>query len=108
MVSSYRSVKRPECSDIFLFQAPAARLRAIATQREAAINGDCLAGDVIVRLEKKTHGAGDIFRAPEARHGATGNVPVVFSRLHASGGHADSGGSGSDNVHAHAIPLLRQ
>src|SRR5271169_1975343 len=108
MVSSYKSVKRPECSNIFLFQDAAVRLRAIAAQREPTINGNRLAGDVIVRLKKKAHGAGDIFRPPEARHSATGDVPIVFSGLHAGGGHADGSGSGSDYVHAHTIPFLGQ
>src|SRR5277367_904832 len=107
MVSSYRSVKRPECSDIFLFPAAAAtRLRAIATQREAAIYGNRLSGDVIVRLEKKTHGARDVFRAPETRHSAARNVPVIFSGLHAGSSHADGGSSGRDHIHAHTIPFL--
>src|SRR5579863_8344769 len=108
MVSSYKSVRRPEYSNIFLFQVAAARLRAVAAQRKPAIDGDCLTSDVIVRLEKETHGAGDIFRASEARHGAAGDVPIVFTGLHAGGGHPDGGGSGSDYVHADTIPLLCQ
>jgi hypothetical protein len=83
------------------------RLRAIATQREAAVYGNRLSGDVIVRLEKKTHGSRDVFRPPETKHGAARNLPVVFPGLHASGGHADGGGSRRNDVHAHMIPLLR-
>src|SRR5271154_1836820 len=106
MVSSYKSVKRPECSNIFLFQDAAVRLRAIAAQREPTINGNRLAGDVIVRLKKKAHGAGDIFRPPEARHSATGDVPIVFSGLPAGGAKAVGSGSGRDSIHAQMIPLL--
>lgn len=81
----------------------------IAAKREAAIDEQGLAGDVIIGLEEKTDGASNIFGMAEARDGGAESFSAVtigaipndetsaFARQERNGSGAETAGRASEN-----------
>jgi hypothetical protein len=92
----------------FIFRDAMRSLSAIAAQGQAAIHQKSLAGHVIVRLKKKSHGPRYVLWTPKTAYGSARDVSIVFPGLHTGRGHPGRGGARRNNIHAHVIPSLRQ